>query len=391
MNVSLKNLLIIENKKWSYLETIKVSQRETVMAEILRYFFDPNEEHELGYVFIKALLQTKPMFLHDKKETEIPENIKNIVKELPENKKQKNKKREIAETEVETFNNNRIDIVINTEKLVIAIEFKINHHLDNPLNDYVDFIKCQGKLPKHDSEYKENEINSYRCNKYKGKEKYFVVLTPYWKTPIDKAKNNNDFVQITLANFIKNVESLIKLKNDFWKNQENPDQYFIYKDFINTIKNRGIIINYINNIYEKAKSNRRKIEEEYKNEDENDLHLVKKEIINRIKKIYKLIKNEYSENNIQLKEKEGLEGVVIINTGKNSIKIRLTLSGWSIEYWDESKKDNTGNYKKIDNQDIKNNNLTIMAFREEDVFIDVKKIIKNKKWLIKNTLSDIQK
>jgi hypothetical protein len=40
--------------KKTYLEILKVSRREVPIANLLAYFFDPNESHGLGELYIKA-------------------------------------------------------------------------------------------------------------------------------------------------------------------------------------------------------------------------------------------------------------------------------------------------------------------------------------------------
>jgi len=329
----------IEQKKWSYLEEMGVSNKETVIAEILRYFFDPNEIHKLGDVFIKALLHTKPKYLKSKEKdfgcgfNSIQDNYFNATQKLLEDNFAKTST--TVKVEVNTLNNNRIDIVINSEKLVIAIEFKINHHLDNPLNDYVDFIKGQEVLKDRNIKYDKDAIS----NKGSEKKKYFVVLTPFWKKPIGQAKKNNDFVQIILADFIINLKNLI---GNYWENKKYTHQYFIYQDLINTIENRGklskLINDYYKNISEKEMNTIEKLFK-FKQLDSitiESLILIKKSFENKTKELLKKIKDNYQPLNAT---KERIEsGIVKKIDNETEYKIRLTLIGWHFEKWINNKK-----------------------------------------------------
>jgi len=238
----IKNLPILEKTRWSFLETIGVAHRETIIANLLGYYFEPNGKHGLNDTFIKALLQTVPKQLTKNKNGEIRTEINELSK--------KGFAWANIILEDSTDENKRIDIVIETEELVIAIEFKINHSLNNPLNEYVRHIE-------------DNNINP----NYKSKLKYYIVLTPQWKHPEGKAIGNEKFVQIMLSHFIERVEDIIK-EEDLFKDIDNFQQYILYKDFINTIENRKKTIKMIDEYFNKVKSNEittETIEQTFKN------------------------------------------------------------------------------------------------------------------------------
>ena len=96
-----------------------------------------------------------------------------------------------VKVEVKTSNvkesNKRIDILIETNLFVIAIEFKINHELNNPLQVYKDFV--------------EKEFSS--------KKRIYTVLTPDRKAPKNEASkfycNHPDY-----PNFFQKVYNLTK-------------------------------------------------------------------------------------------------------------------------------------------------------------------------------------
>jgi hypothetical protein len=214
--------IIFKESPKTFMEILKVHNREVQVANALAFFFRPKEKHGLNTLFIDALLKTNCSEL----KTFIPKKESSLV-ELNGycNKPNEDLKYNVDEVEVfveyPTENKNRIDILINTDSFTICIEFKINHDLDNPLEDYRDFI----------------------LKKANNKRIYFIVLTPYKKDPIGEAKKffneNSEFKQVVLSHFFKKIsEGLLELQytNDFKTNQ----YYQYFQDFAQTIKNREI-------------------------------------------------------------------------------------------------------------------------------------------------------
>lgn len=205
-----KEEVIFNEPRKTFMEILKVDKQEVPFANVLAFFFRPKENHNLGNLFLKALLKTEFTNIRknsDKESTpEIPsyeiESVDVIVEQPTELKK-------------------RIDILIVTNTFVVCIEFKINHDLNNPLTEYKNFIDTQKQFDE--------------------KKKYYFILTPYKKEPIDEAKkyfeNHNEFKQIILSHFIKQIDIEINRNpNEYILN----DQYAYYKDFIQTVKNREI-------------------------------------------------------------------------------------------------------------------------------------------------------
>lgn len=346
----IKKLPKLEKREWSYLEKIGVDKRETVIANILGYYFDPNEKHGLGDTFIKALLRTKPFKLNNKVKTKLPQ-----FDNSPGNYND-------AEIIIEkiTDENKRLDILILSKDTAIAIEFKINHDLNNPLNNYVD-----------------------KTLEYKKKNNYFVVLTPYWKDPISLAKknigyDNGEFVQITLAGFIKNVEKQV---DSVKLAQENTQQFFIYQDFIKTITNRSKRVNMINEYYKIVSKGKLEIkdrndkilrtEDVEKKDIDNifkNLAEIKKEFDSRIVILNKKLSKKYQ---TKILDKKELESVLVLKiNNEKSIKYRLSLEGWTIGLYSE----NSGKSTQIDIDKIKfDKNLTFMEISIESVLATSKK------------------
>lgn len=182
----------------TYLEILKVHDKEVPISNLLAYFFRPKEKHGFEDIFIKALLKT----FYEKK------RVDNVF--ISESSNISNVK---VKTEVNAGDDKRIDILIDTKEFVICIEFKIDHVLDNPLSVYQKFIK----------------------EKFVGKDEYFfIILTPYSKEPEGKALEDNDFQLLILNKFVENVKSIVE------KKFPNKMKDFVFNDFIQTIENRRL-------------------------------------------------------------------------------------------------------------------------------------------------------
>jgi len=219
----------------TFIEIMKVHQSEVHMANLLAYFFKSEETHGLGKLFIEALFETKCFSLKNNKKNSIgsliSQNISivdNQVKFLKSISKV-NVKNEIETKKAQIDQNKRIDILLQSDEFVVCIEFKINHELTNPLQSYQEHIVQE-----------EDDIQ-----KINGKRRllYFVVLTPYKKSPsksVQEFVNNekNKFSEMILSHFVKNVVNRIP-PNYFIENSDNTNWHYLV-DFIQTINNREI-------------------------------------------------------------------------------------------------------------------------------------------------------
>jgi hypothetical protein len=259
-----KDEIIFREPRKTFMEILKVNNREVPFANVLAFFFRPNENHKLGTLFIDALLETKFTNIGKIENKEITQKTpvyeKNSVKVIVEQK---------------TKCENRIDILVITNTFVICIEFKINHDLNNPLDDYKVYV--------------EKEFNE--------KQKFYFILTPYKKEAIEKAKDyfdkNNEFKQIVLRHFINRVKEKIEENPTTYLRNEKYD-YFL--DFIQTVENREI------------RSKRNLFLEKLK------------------KDLSKNVKSEYHKNI------NG--GFLEIEKEKFNLKVRFTKEGIQIEKWE---------------------------------------------------------
>ena len=296
------DLPVSRTRKRTFLEIMKVSNRETIMANLLAFYFQPSEEHGLGDLFIKALLNTPCYELNTHSKSDLPMEISRLKSEKILWAK--------AQTEDATDDNKRIDIVIETDRAIIAIEFKINHTLNNPLDTYVQHIEGQYS---------------------KEKPKYFIVLTPTWKQPEQDCGINEKFRQVLLSHFIEKVE-ILRQKNTSSTDRDNNQTIYYLNDLISTIKNRKITFDMIKAYQEKAKENEHfitKVEQVF-----DDLQKINLELEATMATVRKELKNF----SFIASSKNKLGCVIENKTGDIVIKLRLNLKGWSIEQWRNNKK-----------------------------------------------------
>lgn len=257
--------IIFNEPQKTFMEILKVHNKEVPFANLLAFFFNPKEEHNLETLFIDALLESN--FTHKGENANNETCIGKIVY---------NKNEVKVKTEVLTHNKKRIDILIISDVFVFCIEFKINHDLNNPLEDYKQYIEKE----------------------FPNKHYYYFILTPYVKEVIGSAKEyfekNNEFKQIILSHFIKNVNEKLQ---ELYPTYESENMYYKYyfKDFIQTVENR------------KIRSKR------------HDVFTFLKEIINEKIKPF----------NCEFHKKGFLE----IRLKHFNLKIRIKNSGWQIEKW----------------------------------------------------------
>ena len=224
MNLAQQLNKLSEPKK-TYLEILKVHDKEVPIANLLAFFFKNDKLHGLKDLFIRALLKTKYYELDIK---ESPTSIGTLISQIESPNEQKKILNSIREIKVKTEeptnkdnqdSNKRIDILIETKDFVICIEFKINHDLNNPLKTY------------------ENHIR--KSFKNSDKRFFFIVLTPVKKEAnVSNVKSylekNKVFKQVIFSHFIKKVKE--ELPADF----ENSVNANYLNDLIQTISNREV-------------------------------------------------------------------------------------------------------------------------------------------------------
>jgi len=99
--------------KATFLEIAGYPHLENVISNILSFFFDSQEDHELRTLFLQSLLETAGLEV-------LPQDLQLLS----------------VEREVTTKNKARLDLVIETQTLLIGIENKIFAEVNNDLKGY---------------------------------------------------------------------------------------------------------------------------------------------------------------------------------------------------------------------------------------------------------------
>jgi len=136
--------IIFQEPVKTLIELLKVHNREVPFANLLAFYFRPKEEHKLGSLFLEALLDTQFSEIgksnqnqETKQDLVMPKYDKDSVKVRVEVPIKNNKEKNVELPQKD----GRVDILITSDTFVICIEFKINHHLDNPLSEYQKFVE----------------------------------------------------------------------------------------------------------------------------------------------------------------------------------------------------------------------------------------------------------
>ncbi len=108
-----RNLLPLRRKPKTLIEIAHFPRSELAHSNMLAFFLDPKEQHELGDVFLKALLKAANSPLTSDSLGEVQ-----VIREDP------------------TGSNKRIDIVVEGKFFIIGIENKIGAKAYNPFKDY---------------------------------------------------------------------------------------------------------------------------------------------------------------------------------------------------------------------------------------------------------------
>lgn len=110
----------------SFFDTAIRNHYENPTTELLEFFINPQEVHELGDVFWKGL--------SDVISSEIELSYEQSLGQI-----------ETIERECVTHNGSRIDLVIETDLYLLLIEAKIYHSQNNPFEDYELYAKKRAK------------------------------------------------------------------------------------------------------------------------------------------------------------------------------------------------------------------------------------------------------
>lgn len=243
------------------LEIIGQSGSERDWQDILAYFIDPNESHNIGTTVLEAFV--------DVVATHPDTNISGLTDDLDT---------VTVETEVSTPPKGFADLLIWAQgEWFICIEMKVDaSETDNQTERYA-------KTPRLGSLVKD-------CHETQGGESQYVYLAPDDASP---PKQTDKFVEVPWRDVVSNIESQLTADN------ENSQSQAQLSDFLQTIK-KHLTMDEYDTISEEAQ-----VYAEYKSEMKNIQKEYEKEL-NRLKDTMKeALKNEFQAAEWQTFHKSG--------------------------------------------------------------------------------------
>ncbi len=128
MLVQFKRLSFPVAAKTTFLDLVGLGHKESISSKLLAFFLDSTAEHGLGDLCLQSLFELAGQ----------PQSSKINTIKLIQEQHCNNQDAGAA---------GRIDLLIETDDFVVAIENKINHVLNNPFHVYRDH--CYAKYPDH--------------------------------------------------------------------------------------------------------------------------------------------------------------------------------------------------------------------------------------------------
>ncbi|WP_024482427.1 PD-(D/E)XK nuclease family protein [Cellulophaga baltica] len=185
-------------------DILGLERRETINSKLVAYFFSAEEEHGFGTLFFDSLIQIIEENNYLRENLEIFKGAFSVLTE------------EITrDAKLDENKQKRIDVTLKAENWCIIIENKLYHHLNNPLEAYLNHAKKRTEnvlgviLSLESQETKEFEEGKYK----------FVSITH--QELINKVQQNlilshvdNDTSIFYLREYIKTINSHYKNKMD---------------------------------------------------------------------------------------------------------------------------------------------------------------------------------
>lgn len=307
----LKTVYIKKPKRnQTFLEISGFPNREVVCSNILAFYLDETEEHELGSIVLEALLKAA--------------NINNLdnISDLT------------IEREYITEKGKFIDLVLYNDEFAIGIENKIWASVYNDLQDYA------------------NTIERINPNAYK------IILSLKDETQIAK---HNKYINVTYSKLFEFLEPMLKEKYD------SSNKWHIYlQDFIENIKRLEVEDMENKEIIQWANDNKKDIEEFY-----DFLSSVKRELNHKSKSLGNILEDKIANLNLDGRvwywnvkgngEKEICTITVVELDNKDiAIDSQIGLDGWTISVVLRKENLNLSIRKKEMIDKLKNNNFEFL-------------------------------
>lgn len=258
--------IMTSTKEKTIMDVMGNNRDENVCSNLLAFYFNPKEEHELENLVLKALIDVLME--------------KNILTDF--------KYENIAITrELKTLNGNRMDIVIKNDDYVIGIENKIDAALYNDLNDYAKTLE---------------EISSNAIK---------IVLSV---KEVDTNYDETGFINITYPELLDSLEKLMQ-------NYEYKDKkwYLYLEDFVMNFSRSHIEYNMKKSLLEENTTLENPTEY-YNNEINNKIE----ELAKQIKE------NKFDRKEVKIGENLGFDLTTYILLNGYNLDARLTANGWWI-------------------------------------------------------------
>ena len=268
----------------TFMEITRYPHYENVCSNILAFFFDPGEVHELGTLFLDALARVGC--------------IKDLERPIWVN----------VEVDREKYTDaGRIDILIQSDSHAVLIENKIFHDIANPLGDYAKYL--EESFPGH------------------LRHKFLLTLKP--ECDIEGFRN------ITYENLVKKIRGLL---GGYVANADTRYLTFML-DFLNTLDNLqgGMVMNpeFVKFLAEHSEEAARFF---------NEVEAFKRELRKKINDLKDIIdissyKNVEQNPHFGVPQSESLFGVLAydiqICSFENKIVVELQVrpEGWTIWIW----------------------------------------------------------
>lgn len=234
--VKFNELPPIIEKNPTFLEITEYPHYENVCSNILRFYFDTSQPHGLKNLLLKSLLQAIDK---DDLAEQITETT-NVECEVRTKKSHKNL--------------GRIDLVIECEDTIIAIENKIFHNLNNPLDSYKQHIteEYHSQTQRLFVILSISGINSTFINNDAAKNFKNIVYEKFFskiKSNLGEFAMSANIKYLTyLMDFITSIENLTAPKN-----MDNSLQKFVAENENDILKINNIYDTVLKDIHEKIK------------------------------------------------------------------------------------------------------------------------------------------
>jgi len=294
----------------TYLEICRYSGRrfEEICSRILSFYLSPVNEHKLGDLVLRSLIDTLEVIVRrDTPKIElgslryVTSNVRVKIEEYAEWK--------------------RIDLVVEGDNFIIALENKITAELYNPLDIYREHI---------DRSERENKIG------------IVLSMKPIQKDIEKDFLKKNGFYNMLYSEFFKSIE-----KNMEQYKSEESRQYIVFlDDFIKTIKNMdgtNIMSNELSDFFYDKSDEINELINLFRNYD----NWTKRELLRYLELLRDKLTDETKSNweiwegtNLYCKIKDheiGIDSRFTKYNRKPIGRVDLYLKCWSKEHWDHYK------------------------------------------------------